>query len=131
MIEEFSITVKRVKRPKTSDLNNDIQIISQSLGLFSKRDKEKSCFRVFLEIVKNKGMNAEEITLNTHLTRATVIHHLNFLIKSGLIIKKGHKYFLRGETLEGLIKEISKDMEKNFSELDKLAKNIDSELTLK
>ena len=131
MIEEFSITIKKIKRPKSSDLNNDIQIISQSLGLFSKRDKEKSCFRVFLEIVKSKGMNAEEITLNTHLTRATVIHHLNFLIKSGLIIKKGHKYILRGETLEGLIKEISNDMNKTFSELDKLAKNIDSELTLK
>ena len=131
MIEEFSITIKKIKRPKSSDLNNDIQIISQSFGLFSKRDKEKSCFRVFLEIVKSKGMNAEEITLNTHLTRATIIHHLNFLIKSGLIIKKGHKYFLRGETLEGLIKEISNDMNKTFSELDKLAKNIDSEMTLK
>src|SRR3989344_1260954 len=132
MIEEFSITIKKIKRSKSSDLNNDIQIISQSLGLFTKRDKEKSCFRVFLEIIKNKnGMTAEDITLNTNLTRATVIHHLNYLMKSGLIIKKGHKYILRGGSLESLIREINSDMDKTFNELDKLAKNIDSELTLK
>ena len=132
MIEELSITIKKIKRPKGSDLNNDIQIISHSLGLFTKRDKEKSCFRVFVEIIKNKkGLTAEEITLNTNLTRATIIHHLNFLIKSGLIIKKGHKYYLRGNNLEGLLKEINKDMNNVFSELNDMAKSIDNELTLK
>ena len=85
MIEEFSITVKKIKRSKQSDLNDDIQIISQSLGLFTKRDKEKSCFRVFVEILKSMGVTAEEVTLNTNLTRATVIHHLNYLIKSDFI----------------------------------------------
>jgi len=54
MIEEFSITIKNIKKPKKSDINQDIQVISQSFGLFTKRDKEKSCFRVFLEILKNK-----------------------------------------------------------------------------
>jgi len=131
MIEEFSITIKKIKRPKASNLNQDIQIISHSLGLFTKRDKEKSCFRVFIEILKNKGLTAEEITVSTNLTRATVIHHLNSLIKSGLIIKKGHRYYLRGNSLEQLIKEVSKDMDKTFNELNKLARNIDSELTLK
>ena len=132
MIEEFSITIKKLKKPKSSDLNQDIQIISQSFGLFSKRDKEKSCFRVFVEILKNKqGLSAEDITLNTHLTRATVIHHLNFLVKAGLIIKKGHKYYLRGDSLEGLIVEINKDINKNFEELNQIAKRIDNELTLK
>tara|TARA_Y100000034_G_scaffold135951_1_gene209969 strand:+ start:1616 stop:2014 length:399 start_codon:yes stop_codon:yes gene_type:complete len=132
MIEEFSITIKKVKRPKRSNLNQDIQIISQSLGLFTKRDKEKSCFRVFIEILKNKkGLTAEEITINTNLTRATVIHHLNSLIRSGLVTKKIHKYSLRGDSLEGLIKELNKDMNKTFNDLNKMAKNIDNELTLK
>ena len=35
MIEEFSITIKKIKRPKSSDLNQDIQIISHSLGLIT------------------------------------------------------------------------------------------------
>jgi len=132
MIEEFSITIKKVKKPKSCDLNQDIQIISQSFGLFTKRDKEKSCFRIFLEIVKNRnGVTAEDITINTHLTRATVIHHLNYLIKSWLITRKKHKYYLRGGTLEGLIREINSDMSNTFDELNQIAKNIDSELTLK
>jgi len=128
MIEEFSITIKKIKRPNNSDLNQDIQIISQSLGLFTKRDREKSCFRVFIEILKNKGLTAEEVTVNTNLTRATVIHHLNSLIKNGLVVKKGHKYYLRGDSLENLIKEVSRDMNKNFGELNKIAKSIDKNL---
>lgn len=131
MIEEFSITVKKIKRPKQSDLNDDIQIISQSLGLFTKRDKEKSCFRVFVEILKRKGVTAEEVTLNANLTRATVIHHLNYLIKSDLVIKKGHKYFLRSKNLEELISQINKDVDETLNDLKKIARNIDSELTLK
>lgn len=131
MIEELSITIKKIKKPKVSDLNQDIQIITQSLGLFSKRDKEKSCFRVFVEILKNKGVTAEEITLNTNLTRATIIHHLNYLIKSDLVIKKGHKYFLRSKNLEELIIQINKDVDETLTDLKKIAKNIDSELTLK
>lgn len=128
MIEEFSITIKKIKKPKNSNLNQDIQIISQSLGLFTKRDKEKSCFRVFIEILKHKGLTAEEITVSTNLTRATIIHHLNSLMKNGLVIKKKHRYYLRGNNLEGLIKEVSKDMNKTFSDLNKLAKNIDRNL---
>ena len=131
MIEEFSITVKKIKRSKQSDLNDDIQIISQSLGLFTKRDKEKSCFRVFVEILKSMGVTAEEVTLNTNLTRATVIHHLNYLIKSDLVIKKNHKYFLRSKNLEELISQINKDVDETLDDLKKIARNIDSELTLK
>jgi predicted transcriptional regulator len=129
MIEEFSITIKKIKKPKVSDLNQDIQIISQSLGLFTKRDKERSCFRVFVEILKNKkGLTAEEITLNTNLTRATVIHHLNYLMKAGLIIKKGHRYCLRCESLEKLIHDIDKDINKALTDLNQLARNIDKQL---
>ena len=128
MIEEFSITIKKINRPKNSNLNQDIQIISQSLGLFTKRDREKSRFRVFIEILKNEGLTAEDITINTNLTRATVIHHLNSLIKKGLVVKKKHKYYLRGDNLEGLIKEVSKDMDRTFNNLNKLAKNIDKNL---
>ena len=132
MIEELSITIKKIKRPKGSDLNNDLQIISHSLGLFTKRDKEKSCFRVFVEILKNKnGMAAESITLNTNLSRATVIHHLNYLMKSGLIVKKKHKYFLRAKNVEELIRQISNDINETLDDLKKTARNIDNELTFK
>ena len=109
-------------------MNQDIQIISHSLGLITKRDKEKSCFRVFIEILKHKGLTAEGITVSANLSRATVIHHLNFLMKAGLVVKKSHKYFLRGDSLEGLIKDINNDMNKTFSDLNKLAKNIDKNL---
>ena|SRR3990167_9021267 len=132
MIEEFSITVKKLRKSKISDLNQDIQIITQSLGLFTKRDKEKSCFRVFVEILKNKnGMAAESITLNTNLSRATVIHHLNYLMKSGLIVKKKHKYFLRAKNVEELIRQISNDINETLDDLKKTARNIDNELTFK
>ena len=81
MIEwmEFKrITIMRVRRPSNQDINDEIQWLSRSLGLFSDRDKEKSCYRVFLVLLKEKRpMSSDEIADNTNLTRATVKNHIN------------------------------------------------------
>ena len=129
MIEEFSITIKKVRKPKGSDLNQDIQIISQSLGLFTKRDKEKSCYRVFLELVKNKnGLSAEEITITTNLTRPTVIHHLKNLLDYNLIIKDKSKYKIKKESLNSLVDFLENEVNAALNELKEIAKDIDKEL---
>ena len=37
-----------------SNTNQEIHWISQALGLFNERDKEKSCHRIFVELIKAK-----------------------------------------------------------------------------
>ena len=130
----MKITIIKLRKPTEKDVNNDLQWFSESLGLFGDRDKEKSCFRVFLELIKairrKKALTSDEIALRSHLTRATVIHHLHKLIESGLIIPYENKYILRVDNLESLILELKKDIIRTFEDLQDLAKDLDEELGL-
>ena len=123
-----------MNKPRKKNLNEDLQWLSNSLGLFSERDKEKSCFRIFVELVKaaRRGIiySSDDLALRTNLSRGTVIHHLNRLIESGLVIYHNGKYILRVSNLETLIEEVKKDLLRVFDDLQTMASELDDELGL-
>ena len=124
----MKITIINLKKPK-NEINEEIQWLCRSLGLFGERDKEKSCYRVFIELLKNnKGLSSDEIADNTRITRGTVIHHVNKLMDSGLVISQKNRYKLRTRNLHRLIKEIEEDVEETLLEMEKIAKKIDRNL---
>jgi len=128
------VTVIRINRPQKKDVNRDLQWFSESLGLFSERDKERSCFRIFIELVKaaRRGQiyTSDEIAYRTNLSRGTVVFHLNKLIEAGLISYENGRYILRVSNLEELVKEIQKDLNRVFDELKVMAQELDDELGL-
>ncbi len=130
----MKVTIIKIRKPAEKDVNADLQWFSRSLGLFGERDREKSCFRVFLELVKaikrGKGLSSDEIALRSNLSRATVIHHLKRLQDSGLVIYFEGKYILRVENLESLITEVKKDVLRTLEDLHDIAKDLDEELGL-
>lgn len=128
------ITIIKLRKPSDKDVNKNIQWLSQSLGLFGERDKEKSCFRVFLELIKatrkRVALTSDDLALRSHLTRATVIHHLHRLQESGLIVVHENHYLLRVDNLENLVLELKKDLSRQFEDLQDIAKELDEELGL-
>ncbi|MBU2634586.1 MAG: hypothetical protein KJ674_05075 [Nanoarchaeota archaeon] len=124
------ITIITIRKPKEKNLNQDLQWFSRSIGLFSTRDKEKSCFRIFIEILKSNGLTSDQIADFSNLTRATTVHHLNHLIESGLVKKEKNKYFLIEKDLEQLTKKIETDMGRTLRELKEVAKYLDKELKI-
>ncbi|MBI2148241.1 helix-turn-helix transcriptional regulator [Candidatus Woesearchaeota archaeon] len=130
----MKLTIIRLRKPAEKDVNKDLQWFSESLGLFGDRDKEKSCFRVFLELIKaarrKKPLSSDEIALRSNLTRATVIHHIHKLIESGLVTHYNNQYILRVENLESLIFELRKDLMRTLEDLEDIAKDLDEELGL-
>lgn len=128
------ITIIKLNKLEDYNLNEDLQWFSNSLGLFGDRDKEKSCFRVFLEILKtsknNKGISSEQIAIRSNLSRATVIHHIYTLTSKGLVISKDSRYFLRVRNLEELVDLIRLDTIEVLKDLKKTAKFLDDELGL-
>ncbi len=128
------ITIIKFRKPVKKDINEDLQWFGSSLGLFNLRDRNSSCFRVFIELVKSsrkkKPLSSDELAYRTGLSRGTVIHHLNKLINSGIVINEKNKYILRVENLKVLVEEIEKDIKRTCSDLKEIAKNIDDELGL-
>ncbi len=128
------ITVVRSRRPPENTINQELQWFGNSLGLFNLRDKDKSCFRIFIELLKaakrRQPLSSDELALQLELTRGTVIHHLNRLIDSGLVIHERKKYLLRVDNLKDLVDEVQKDIERTCSDLKEVADDIDRRLGL-
>lgn len=125
------ITIIRMSRPERN-LNQELQWLGTSLGLFNLRDKDKSCFRIFVELVKaskqHKALSSDEIAYSLNLSRGTVVHHLNKLMQAGIVVTDGYRYMLRVENLQHLMDELRRDMERSMEDLKEVARDIDNYL---
>ena len=134
MITQRKITIIRYHRPPKEDINLELQWFCNSLGLFGLRDKDKSCFRLFialLKALKNRNeLTSDNIATRVGLSRGTVIHHINKLIDAGLVVQRRNKYVLKVENLEGLVDEVEKDISTTLATLRELARDIDNRLGL-
>ncbi len=134
IIRHQRITIVNVRKPSERNVNYELQWLGTSLGLFNLRDKDKSCFRIFLELLKaaksKKPMTSDELALKLKLSRGTVIHHINRLMESGLVIHDANHYMLRVDNLNMLISEIEKDVQRTLGDLKEIASDIDGWLGL-
>lgn len=135
MIRSYKrITIIQSRRPSARNVNDELQWLGTSLGLFNLRDKDKSCFRVFIELLKSakrkQSLTSDEIASKLNLSRGTVIHHISKLMESGLVIAQGNKYLLRVDNLEYLIEELKRDTDRMYEDLKTVAKELDGLLGL-
>ena len=128
------ITIVQIRRPAERNINQELQWLGTSLGLFNLRDKDKSCFRVFIELLRSAKahqiLTSDELAARLALSRGTIIHHINKLMESGLVVHEGNKYTLRVDTLRALIEELEKDLKRALDDLKEVANEIDKTLRL-
>ena len=126
------ITIVNIRKPAEKTINQELQWLGTSLGLFNLRDRNKSCFRIFIQLIKaaksKKPLSSDRIAEDLNLSRGTVIHHIARLMEAGLVVHQGNKYLLRVDNLSELIEEVEKDIQRTLSDLRSVAENIDSRL---
>lgn len=131
---EHRITIVNIRKPVKQGLNDELQWLGKSLGLFGERDKDRSCFRIFIQLIKarksNHGTSSDELAELLHLSRGTVVHHINHMMTMGLVNYKARRYFLRSENLEHLIHDIRQDAEEALEKMKKAAEELDRMLRL-
>ena len=129
------ITIIRSINRESPGINEQLKWFGASLGLFNLRDKDGSCFRVFIVLLKdlNKkdtGLSSDEIAAKTMLSRGTVVHHLNKLMDSGIVVSVENRYFLKVDTLEQLVDEVEKNVLDSLQNLRRVGRNLDKNLGL-
>jgi len=128
------ITIVNIRRPPETSVNEELQWFAHALGLFGERDRDRSCYRIFLELIKalkmSGGLSSDELADRLGLTRATVVHHLNTLMDRGIVTHHGNAYMLRADTLSGLVDDLQRDMERYLLDLRKTAEELDRVLRL-
>lgn len=131
MIIRQRITIISRSRPNP-DINEELIWLCESLGLFSARDRDRSLYRLFVELLKHSknriALSSDQLAYATSLSRGTVVHHLNKLREAGIVVSDKNRYILRVENLEQLMEEIEQDALRIFSNMKKVAKAIDNEL---
>ena len=128
------ITIANIRKPAEHNVNQELRWFGSSLGLFNLRDKDKSTFRLFIELLKSakakQTLTSDELASKLSLSRGTIIHHINKLMESGIVIHEGNRYTLRVENLKTLIDEVEKDIRRACDDLKEVAKEIDERLGL-
>jgi predicted transcriptional regulator len=123
------ITIIKLKKPSRNNINEQLQWFGVSLGLFNLRDKDKSCFRIFVELIKDakqsKSISSDEMANSLKLSRGTVMHHMNKLMEAGIVTCNKNRYCLRVNNLELLIDELDKDADRILSDMKDMANEID------
>ncbi|MBT3836376.1 ArsR family transcriptional regulator [Candidatus Woesearchaeota archaeon] len=126
------ITVIKVRHTQSRNVNKELQWLGDSLGLFGNRDKDSSCFRMFIVLVrksrKNESVSSDDLANNLSLSRATVVHHLKKLLGSGIVIRQDRGYILREANLSALVRDIKRDTNAMLAEIEDVAKEIDDML---
>lgn len=114
------------------DLNSKIQWFALSLGFFSERDKDRTLFRIFLELFRNSkqhiAVSSEELSLKLKISRGTVVHHLHKLQDAGLVDSESNRYFLVSSSLHELVEYVKNNINRTIKDIDKIAKEIDDEI---
>ncbi|EQD48545.1 hypothetical protein B1A_14003, partial [mine drainage metagenome] len=81
--------------------------------------------RFLVAASKDMGVSSSEINLGKDVPRSTVIYHLNRLVESGLVVKRGRKYYMRAQALSTSIEEIEYDIDREFQRMLDMAREFD------
>ena len=137
------IVLRKAEPPRPADVEEDFGWVCYSLGICGRsrasenEDETIPAVRLFRVIVTesassgNKGVTINRLSERLEISRTAVVHHLNRMESSGLVIRKGREYRLRRYGLERTIGEVRGDIEKMFDEFETIAKELDEEFGFK
>jgi hypothetical protein len=121
------IIIRYISVPtQEDDSDAEIDYIYQCLGLGDERDDVgRFVFRALVRASdRGTGISSRDIMQLSEVSQAAVIYHLNLFQRSGLVIKDGRNYYLRGHTLEQTLEEIEGDMRRRFEQLKEIARKV-------
>ncbi len=121
------VAIRELDPPRREDVEEELDWICECLGLAGQRNElAREIFRNVITASRERsGVSTREIKEKHNVTQAAVVYHINIFQSSGLIIKRGRRYYLRGPTLEATLEEIEQDILRRMARLRKMAKRLE------
>lgn len=124
------LILQHLPRPKRREINEEIYWLCDTLGLSSGRDLDNLSTQIILKILEHSsyyaGISSDELGHLLEISQGRVNHHLRNLSRSGIVYRDRRLIHLRGRSLRDSIKEIRRDANRIFDELEAVADEIDS-----
>jgi len=122
------VIIRYYMLPQEDDYDAELDWIFQCMGLGDKTDElARGIFRELVRASREqRGVSSRELMESMGVTQAAIIYHLNTFMRSGLVVKHGRNYLLRGGSLEHALEEIENDMTRRMERLKEIARKIDA-----
>lgn len=133
MVKE--IIIRNIEKPHIKSLEEDLLWFCDSFGFSSGRDTKNTATRIIFSLLEklsnDEVTSSEALAEDLNIKISRVNHHLRNLNDSGLLYRKKRLIYLRGGSLKAAVKEMQKDSERIFDELENIAEEIDSTIGIK
>ncbi|KAF5086034.1 winged helix-turn-helix transcriptional regulator [Methanospirillum purgamenti] len=124
------LILQTLPRPNRRDLIEEIYWLCDTLGLSSGRDVDNLSTQIILKILQHSsnyaGISSDELGSLLAISQGRVNHHLRNLSRSGMVYRDRRLIHLRGRSLRESIREIRRDANRIFDELESVADEIDT-----
>lgn len=124
------LILKNLPRPLTNDLAAETFWLCDTLGLSSGRDLDNLSSQIILKILEkpscNSGISSEKLGDLLDISAGRVNHHIRNLSRTGILYRERRMVHLRGINLRDTIRELRRDANRIFDELEAVAGEIDS-----
>lgn len=128
------LILQYLPKPGRKDLNEEAYWLCDTLGLSSGRDIEDLSIRIVLRLLeessKKEGIASEHLADLLGINTGRVNHHLRNLSRSGVIYRERRLIHLRGKSMLESVRELRRDAERIFDELEAVASDIDTMMGL-
>ncbi|MFA6213793.1 MAG: helix-turn-helix domain-containing protein [Candidatus Micrarchaeia archaeon] len=107
--------------------------LCRKMRLMSERDTDATLplvLRVMMVHSRGQPVGGSQLSELSGINRITIIHHMKRLEGAGLVRREEGKYILRVRSAEDMILEFRKEMERNFAEMDEMARDFDEQFSL-
>jgi predicted transcriptional regulator len=133
MVQE--IILRNIEKPRIKSLEEDLLWFCDSFGFSSGRDTENTATKIIFSLLdklsNDEGISSEDLAGDLDIKVSRVNHHLRNLNDSGLLYRKKRLIHLRGGSLKAAVREMRKDSDRIFDELENAAEEIDSIIGIK
>lgn len=128
------LILQQLPRPEGRNLHEEAYWICETLGLSSGRDLEDLSIRIVLKLLEGtaqkEGIGSDQLADLLGISTGRTNHHLRNLSRSGVIYRDRKLIHLRARSMRDSIRELRKDAERIFDELEHVASEIDSMMGL-
>jgi len=110
--------------------NDELIVLCRKMRLMSERDTDATLpqvLRVMMVHSRGQPVGGSELSELSGINRITIIHHMKRLEGAGFVRREEGKYILRVRSAEDMILEFRKEMERNFAEMDEMAREFDEQ----
>ena len=127
MVTEERIAIKPVNKPAKENVDALVSWFCESLDLSDKDNLEPTMLKQIInKSINGSGITSMELKVMLRMPRTTVIYHLNRFICSGIVVRKGRKYYLRSTDMASTLEELQADMQREFVRMIEFAQKMDA-----